>query len=523
MADFVFGIDLGTTYSCIAYVDESGKPVVIQNSEGENTTPSVVGFTQEGAVVGEIAKQTAAMDPDNTVSFVKRLMGEQDFAIHFDGEDKSPEDVSALILKRIAEDASKMINAEVRDVVITCPAYFGDSHRIATKNAGIIAGLNVMAVINEPTAAALFYGVSKDQGKKTILVYDLGGGTFDVTIMDINDGRIEVICSEGNHELGGKDWDESLMHYIYSKFVEETGYSGDFDASMQHTLRLKAETAKQQLSRRESTVVMFDAAGLMARVEVTKSTFNELTSALLEQTIDETDKAIAIAKGKGYTVTDIILVGGSTRMSQVEETLIAKYRMTPQLVDPDEAVAKGAALHALYLAQKENELPPPPGETKRVRELPPGPRIEIDIVHATTKSYALEVLVNDEAMWNNLIIKNNPLINNEINAKEQYGTNTANAPSVVLKVYENDFMDEYFEIKPNQKILGDAVLNLSGDLPKGAPIEVTFSLNSEGLLTITGRDLTNGAFIESHMQIEGSLTPQQIKEKTEKIGLTKTQ
>ena len=205
MAKYVFGIDLGTTYSCIAYVDETGRATVINNQEGTNTTPSVVNFASPTqVVVGQVAKENAVIDPQNTVSLVKTLMGKSNFAISYNGEDVSPEEASSYILRKLAGDASKLIDAEVKDVVITCPAYFGTAERTATKNAGEIAGLNVIEIISEPTAAALYYGCAKEQGEKTVLVYDLGGGTFDVTVMHVSPGKIEMVCSDGNHELGGK-------------------------------------------------------------------------------------------------------------------------------------------------------------------------------------------------------------------------------------------------------------------------------------------------------------------------------
>ena len=272
MAKYVFGIDLGTTYSCIAYVDETGRATVINNLEDTNTTPSVVNFANPmQVVVGQVAKETAVIDPNNTISLVKTLMGKTDFAINYNGEDKSPEEVSAYILRKITEDASKLIDTEVKDVVITCPAYFGTAERTATKNAGIIAGLNVLEIISEPTAAALYYGCTKNQEPKTILVFDLGGGTFDVTIMSISSDKIEVVCSDGNHELGGKDWDEAVMRYLAAEFCSQTGFDGEFDEYAQQDLRLKAENAKQQLSSKDKVPVMLDVAGLRARVYIDRN------------------------------------------------------------------------------------------------------------------------------------------------------------------------------------------------------------------------------------------------------------
>ena len=447
MAKYIFGIDLGTTYSCIAYVDETGRATVVNNQEGTNTTPSVVNFASPTqVVVGQIAKENAVIDPQNTVSLVKTLMGNSNFAINYNGEDKSPEEVSAYILRKLAEDASKLLDTEVKDVVITCPAYFGTAERQATKNAGIIAGLNVIEIISEPTAAALYYGCAKEQEEKTILVYDLGGGTFDVTIMRISAGKIEVICSDGNHQLGGKDWDTEIMNYLATQFCEETGFDGDFDEYAQQDLRLKAEKAKQQLSSREEVPVMLDAAGLRARISLSRTTFDEITQSLLNESIEKTDAAIAVAKEKGYTVDEILLVGGSTRMPQVTKALVAKYGIEPKILEPDEAVAKGAAIYALGAYEgkvdewKEKvatgQVDVSDEEVKEEMEkyaeeasvssatIPGlmGQKMSEVVTVATTKSYAIQVLVQGQEKCCNMIIKNEKMENGFVSVTKQFGT-----------------------------------------------------------------------------------------------------
>jgi len=526
MAKYVFGIDLGTTYSCIAYVDETGRATVINNMEGTNTTPSVVNFASPtNVVVGQVAKENAVIDPQNTVSLVKTLIGRSDFAINYNGEDKSPEEVSAYILRKIASDASKMVDSEVNDVVITCPAYFGTAERTATKNAGIISGLNVLEIISEPTAAALYYGCSKEQENKTILVYDLGGGTFDVTIMSISPDKIEVICSDGNHELGGKDWDEALMRYLAGEFATQTGFDGEFDEYAQQDLRLKAEKAKQQLSSREEVPVMLDAAGLRSKINVSRVTFNGITSALLNETIIKTDAAIAVAKSKGYGVGEILLVGGSTYMPQVPEILKQKYGMEPKILEPNEAVAKGAAIRAVDIFYK-NLPSPEPGETPSPTPIPPKPAriggtsggkedLLPDIIVTTTKSYALRVLVDGDPKCCNMIIKNETLHDGAVSVTRQFGTASANMETAELIVFENDFMEEYFNVDDDY-ILGTASLKLPGDLPEGSPIEVTFTLNTEGILEITGRDLTSRNEVQAAMQAKGIMTKEKVDELKEK-------
>lgn len=524
MAKYVFGIDLGTTYSCIAYVDETGRATVINNQEGTNTTPSVVNFASPTqVVVGQVAKENAVIDPQNTVSLVKTLMGKSNFAISYNGEDVSPEEASSYILRKLAGDASKLIDAEVKDVVITCPAYFGTAERTATKNAGEIAGLNVIEIISEPTAAALYYGCAKEQGEKTVLVYDLGGGTFDVTVMHVSPGKIEMVCSDGNHELGGKNWDDAVMQYLASEFCSETGFDGDFDEYAQQDLRLKAEKAKQQLSTREKVPVMMDAAGLRARVEITRQTFDEITEALLNESIEKTDAAIALAAERGYTIDEILLVGGSTRMPQVTKILTEKYGMEPKILEPDEAVAKGAAIYALGAYEvkveqwkemiesgqadmtdtKTREEAEKYSEPAAVttNEIPGlrGHRMDEVVTVVTSKSYALQVVRNGEDKCCNMIIKDVLMPGGSLSVTRQFGTVDANQETAELVVFENDFHDEYFDVDTDF-ILGNATLNLPGNLPAGAPIEVTFTLNKEGILEVTGRDLTTNREIHATMQ-----------------------
>ena len=538
MAKYVFGIDLGTTYSCIAYVDETGRATVVNNSEGTNTTPSVVNFASPSqVVVGQVAMENAVIDPDNTISLVKTLMGKTDFAISYNGEDKSPEEVSAYILRKVAEDAAKMLDTEVRDVVITCPAYFGTAERTATKNAGIIAGLNVLEVISEPTAAALYYGCAREQEEKTILVFDLGGGTFDVTIMNISSEKIEVICSDGNHELGGKDWDEAVMRYLAEEFISQTGFDGEFDEYAQQDMRLKAEKAKQQLTSRDQVPVMLDAAGLRARINLTREKFDEITSALLGEAIEKTESAIDVAKEKGYNIDEILLVGGSTRMPQVTKAIVDRFGMEPKILDPDEAVAKGAAIHAVnvYVNNQKSLEPGDVGETtvnvggatKEINaddykeELAVQPEMMSiggkarKVVVATTKSFAIEVLINGESKCCNMIIKNEPMPDGSISVTKEFGTNVANQESAELVVYESDFMEETFDVDKDF-VLGTATLELPGNLPAGSPIQVTFTLSTEGILEVSGVDKTTGREVHATMQAKGIMAEEKVDELKEK-------
>ena len=318
MSKYVFGIDLGTTYSCIARVDDTARAEVIKNNEGENITPSVVAFEGDNVIVGNDAKAEAVLNPETTAMLVKTLMGKTDFAISYNGEDKTPEEISSYILRKLAKDASEQLGVEVKDVVITCPAYFGTAERTATKNAGKIAGLNVLEIISEPTAAALYYGCAKEQNEKTILVYDLGGGTFDVTIMRISSDKIQVICSDGDHDLGGKNWDEVLIEYLADQFVKKIGYDIEFDEYAKQDLRLKAEKIKKQLTSRSQAGDLLEVVGNREKVSITRDEFEEITSTLLNETLKKTKEVIDVAKRKGYEKIDEILKINYVKTSDIQ-------------------------------------------------------------------------------------------------------------------------------------------------------------------------------------------------------------
>ena len=353
MSKYVFGIDLGTTYSCIARIriDGTTKAEVIRNNEGDYMTPSVVSFEGDSVIVGNAAKTEATLNSDTTVMLVKTLMGKSNFAIRYNGEDRTPEEISSYILRKLAKDASEQLGVEVKDVVITCPAYFGIAERVATKNAGIIAGLNVLEIISEPIAAALFYGCAKEQDEKTILVYDLGDETFDVTIMRISSNKIEIICSDGDHDLGGKKWNDILIRYLVDQFIKKTGHDVEFDEYAVQDLRLKAEKIKKQLISKNQIGYIMEVAGNIEKIFITRDKFDEITSTLLDETLKKTEEAIEVARKKGYgKIDEILLVGGSTRMLQVKKALTEKFSESKiKILEPDKAVVKGAAIHALNI------------------------------------------------------------------------------------------------------------------------------------------------------------------------------
>ena len=356
----VFGIDLGTTYSCIAYIDENNKPVVVKNSEGELTTPSVVYFeSREDITVGESAKESSKMYPDEVVSFIKRSMGKPNSNLKINGVEMSPAEISSYILKKVVNDAVDNLKIEgklkdnetIKDVVITCPAYFGINERTATQTAGELAGLNVLQIINEPTAAAITYGVADDSVEKTVLVYDLGGGTFDITMIHIKPGEIKVICTGGDHNLGGKDWDDKILIYLDDEFGKQTGKKESVldDPETLQELVLSTEKAKKLLTSKEKAPISINYMGERVRIELTREKFDSLTNDLLERTISLTEDIFKEASKKGYdksSVSEILLVGGSSKMPQVTKRVKEAFGIPTRMFDPDESVAKGAALYA---------------------------------------------------------------------------------------------------------------------------------------------------------------------------------
>ena len=543
MSKYVFGIDLGTTYSCIARVDDTARAEVIKNNDGDNITPSVVAFEGDNVIVGADAKAEAVLNPETTVMLVKTLMGKTDFAINYNGEDKTPEEISAFILRKLTQDASEQLGVEVKDVVITCPAYFGTAERTATKNAGKIAGLNVLEIISEPTAAALYYGCAKEQDEKTILIYDLGGGTFDVTIMRISADKIQVICSDGDHDLGGKNWDEVLIGYLANQFVEKIGYDIEFDEYAKQDLRLKAEKIKKQLTSRSQAGDMLEVMGNREKVTITRDEFDEITSTLLNETLKKTKEAIEVAKNKGYDVIDeILLVGGSTRMPQVKKALAKNFNeIEIKILEPDEAVAKGAAIHAVnvYVNNQKSLTAKDFESNEEVKVTVNGDEKELkaqdykenltfspemmsiggntrEIVIATTKSFAVKV-ENKEGIKScfNMIIKNEAMPSGFLEVSGNFSTLYDNQATVDIEIYENDYMDKYFEVDEDLKI-GDAVLELPKNTPAGSPVEITLKLNKEGILEVKGLDKTGNKQVNVKFETKGVMTKEELERLTQK-------
>lgn len=383
--DIVLGIDLGTTFSAMSFVNNYGKPEIVPNEEGYPTTPSVVHFYDEDAcVVGEEAVKMVVVDPENVVRFIKRNMGEGGFALEFFGRPYTPQEISALILKKLKEDAEELLGREIRDAVITVPAYFNSAQRGATAEAGAIAGLRVLSIINEPTAAAISYGMDRLGGQRKLMVFDLGGGTFDVTVMEINGTRLRTLASDGNAELGGKDWDDRLLNYVAEEFYNRFQLDPRDDPAPYQELYERCLHAKIALSNKDRAVVPVNYRGNRMVVSVSRAQFEDLTSDLVQMCEDTCQIVLEKAGLSWSALDDVLLVGGSTRMPMVRRRLQRLSGQAPAVgVNPDECVALGAALagvfrhrpnHPALLAQRQEVAQRSKAQPEPATSSPPPPR-----------------------------------------------------------------------------------------------------------------------------------------------------
>ena len=504
MGSRVYGIDLGTTYSCISYVDESGRPVILANAEGEQTTPSVVFFENpDNIVVGSAAKNSTQADASRVAAFVKRYMGDASYTFDVDGRKYTPEEVSSLILRKLVQDAGTATGETIADVVITCPAYFGAPQREATKNAGKLAGLNVKRIIDEPVAAAISYGFRGKLSDEVAIVYDLGGGTFDVTVMRLEGGDINVICTGGDHHLGGKDWDERILNYLVEEFMKAEPDAGDprDDPQFVSELLLRAETYKRTLSSRESTKVGVSFGSRRAQIDLTREKVEELTRDLTERTIELTQNVLQEAANKGVAEIDkFLLVGGSSRMPIIGQRVKKTFSLEPQLFEPDLAVAKGAALMAISIEVSEGK-----------KFAFPTPEISAKIAC----SHALGVVVvtdeggkNQEVVY---LIHQNTSMPAEVVATD-FGTHHANQTSVYIRVMESNDAESP-SLEGNHQILEGEISNLPANLPKGSPIHVTFGLREDATLHVRAVEPSSGRDLVMNVSIEGVLNEKEIEER----------
>ena len=463
----IIGIDLGTTNSCVS-VMEGGEAIVIPNLEGNRTTPSVVAFTKDGErLVGETARRQAITNPERTIQSIKRKMG-SDHKTQIDGKGYSPEEISAMILQKIKIDVESYLGESVEDAVITVPAYFTDSQRQATKDAGKIAGLNVKRIINEPTAAALAYGMDKEDGQHKIMVFDLGGGTFDVSILELGDGVFEVLATRGNNHLGGDDFDDALIKYINEQFKKDNGVDLTKDKMSLQRLKEAAEKAKKELSTVMSTninlpfITATQSGPLHLNTDITRAKFEELTSSLIDQTLEPVRLALKDAGLQPSEIEKVLLVGGSIRIPAVQEAVKKLIGKDPQKdINPDECVAIGAAIQGGVLS----------GEVK-----------DVLLLDVTPLSLGIETL---GGVTTRLIERNTTI---PAKKSQVFSTASDRQTSVDIHVLQGER-----QMANDNTTLGRFQLTGIPAAPRGIPqIEVTFDIDANGIVNVSAKDLGTG-------------------------------
>ncbi|WP_435097045.1 molecular chaperone DnaK [Halarchaeum sp. P4] len=485
----ILGIDLGTTNSAFA-VMEGGEPEIIPNSEGDRTTPSVVAWDDGELLVGKPAKNQAVQNPEQTIQSIKRHMGEEDYTVELGDDEYTPEEISARILQKIKRDAEDYLGDDVEKAVITVPAYFNDKQRQATKNAGQIAGFDVERIVNEPTAASMAYGLD-EEGEETVLVYDLGGGTFDVSVLEIADGAYDVIATNGDNDLGGDDWDEALIDHLAEEFEDEHGIDLREDRQALQRLKDAAEEAKIELSSRKETTVNLpfitatDDGPVHLEQDITRATFEKVTADLIERTVGPTEQALEDAGLDAADIDDVVLVGGSTRMPQVQEKVEELIGQEPRKsVNPDEAVALGAAVQGGVLS----------GDVE-----------DVVLLDVTPLSLGIEV---KGGLFERLVEKNTTI---PTEASKVFTTAVDNQQSVQIRVFQGER-----EIAEENELLGAFQLTGIPPAPAGTPqIEVSFNIDADGIVNVEAEDQGSGNSEDITIEGGAGLSEEEIEQMQE--------
>lgn len=490
----IIGIDLGTTNSAVA-VMEGGSPSIVENIEGNRTTPSIVAFTKDGErLVGETAKRQAITNPERTISSIKREMG-SDYNVEIDGKKYTPQDISAMILQKLKADTESYLGEKVTEAVITVPAYFTDAQRQATKDAGQIAGLEVKRIINEPTAAALAYGMDKEEGQHTIMVYDLGGGTFDVSILELGDGVFEVLSTRGNNRLGGDDFDEVIINYISDEFKKEQGIDLRQDKMSLQRVKEAAEKAKKELSSALSTNINLpfisasNAGPVHLNMDLTRAKFQELTDHLVEKTVGPVNEALKDAGLKATDIEKVLLVGGSTRIPAVQERVKKLIGKDPQKdINPDECVALGAAIQGGVLS----------GEVK-----------DLLLLDVTPLSLGLETM---GSVTTRLIERNTTIPTKK---SQVFTTAADNQTAVDIHVLQGER-----EMARDNTTLGRFQLDGIAPARRGVPqIEVTFDIDANGIVNVSAKDMGTGKEQSIKITASSNLTDEEIDKKVKEAEM----
>jgi molecular chaperone DnaK len=538
----VFGIDLGTTYSAVATIDDFDRAVIVNNDINEPTTPSAVYFeSDDNTVVGVEAKNMAEIEPENVVQFVKQFMGRKDeFLFEYNGKPYAPEEISAIILKGLVEKAKQNLGTDIQDVVITVPAYFDDAQRVATRNAGAMAGLNVLDIINEPIAAALSYGMQAGGQNKDeiILVYDLGGGTFDVSVIEIGKDGVKILVTGGKNDLGGKNWDDRLITFLASKFEEENGVNPLTDAFAHQEMRTKGEIAKKSLTSKGKVPFTFAFAGFKWRLEVDREKFEEITADLLDLTIQVTHETLdaLMAKTGKRKIDRFFLVGGSSRMPMVKSRVDREFGVESEKYDPDECVAKGAALWGIK--RKIDTLAEQAGydiqtgqgnkgafDTKLGKELEGVKNLSVykgltmpgkTWGNVSSHTYGISAYDGDESIVVPLLTQNTEIPYTFESGEGQFGTAVANQATIelVLMEAEGESLDPAF-----CKEIGRGTVELPRGVPKGSEVKIYFDYQGDGTIKLRAREVSSNRECEVKLIRSGVMDVAEVAQAGNKLSI----